>query len=676
MTDSAEPTFLEVCAAVVQRRQRFLLARRPAGSHLAGKWEFPGGKIHAGETREQCIVRELEEELGVTVTTPALLTTVEHHYPEKSIRLHFLRCRWPAGAEGTGHDNQEFGWFARCELTALDLAPADRRFVEEWLLVPSASRDVASVPLEGERTASRRLKPVHQPVAPRERVGVRASARLVSPPLLEGERTASRGNRGASKVAGPSRSGQLKGRERDAPATLKAADSNAARPRTFFLRTYGCQMNERDSEALACLLEANGLLQVEDEAAADVLLYNTCSVREQAERKAIGKLGLLVRLKRQRPEIIVGAIGCMAQRLGAELLEQIPHLDFVAGTEQIHRLPELIAEAAASRRRQVCTEQGAGEGIEVLGRHRPGQVSAYVAVMRGCNQMCTYCVVPAVRGRETSRPIPDIVEEIRGLARQGTKEFFLLVQNITAYGIAEARRDGRYTPELSPFAELLRAIGTVPEARRIRFTSPHPRFMNRAFVDAVRDLPQLCDSFHVPVQSGADRVLAAMHRGYTAAEYLDRIRALRTVRPECTFSTDVIVGYPGETDAEFAATRELMHEVGFDMAYIFKYSPRPSTAAAKLVDDVPQAVKEARLKLLLDDMEARVAVLNRRYSGRDLEVLVEGPSLRNPQTWTGRTSGNKVVIFAPASEIHIGDFVTVRITRVTAHSLFGDVSPK
>ena len=444
---------------------------------------------------------------------------------------------------------------------------------------------------------------------------------------------------------------------------------------TFFIRTYGCQMNERDSEAVACLLETRGFHQVEGEDEADVLLFNTCSVRDQAERKVLGKLGLLKRLKRVKPHLVIGVLGCMAQRLGEEIPAKLPHVDLVVGTDQIQTLPDLLLAQLEERRPGVYLERS-DASLPMLGLHAPGKISAFIAVMRGCNQGCSYCVVPEVRGREKSRPVTDIVEEETRLVAGGTQEIFLLGQNITAYGVAELRRAGTWNPELSPFADLLRAVCAVPGLRRVRFTSPHPNYMNAAFVRAVAELPRVCDHFHVPVQSGSDRILQAMKRNYTAAAYLERIRALREARPGAAFSTDVIVGFPGETDEDFAATRELMQTADFDMAYIFKYSPRPGTLAERQVDDVPQAVKKQRNEILLKDLDARSLAHNTARVGEDVEVLAEGPSLRNRERWSGRSSDNKNVIFTPEPGLEIGQLRQVRITRATSHSLFGDLLPE
>lgn len=443
-------------------------------------------------------------------------------------------------------------------------------------------------------------------------------------------------------------------------------------PLTFHIRTYGCQMNERDSEALACLLRAEGWQSAASEAEADILLYNTCSVRDQAERKAMGKVGFIKRLKRVNPELVVGVIGCMAQNRGEALLAELPHVDLVVGTDRIHELPALIREVLDGQRGLVRT----GTGETVLGalhQHDYGQVASFVSVMRGCNQFCTYCIVPYVRGREKSRAISDVVAEVEDVVAHGSREVCLLGQNITAYGLAELRREGPHDAEASPFADLLEAVNGVGGLHRIRFTSPHPSFMNRRFVGAITTLPKVCESFHVPLQSGSTPILKAMRRGYSAEEYLEKISWIKEALPRATFSTDVIVGFPGETDADFAATREAMNQVGFDMAYIFKYSPRTGTTAAGWEDSVPQEVKEERNRILLEDLERRTENANQSYLGESLEVLVEGESKRNPQRWTGRSRSNKVCIFTPRDTTRPGDLVLVRIERTTANSLFGSI---
>ncbi len=443
--------------------------------------------------------------------------------------------------------------------------------------------------------------------------------------------------------------------------------------RTFYIRTYGCQMNERDSEALAHLLEEHGWRRVQTEEQADLLLFNTCSVRDQAERKVIGKVGILKKLKRQRPELIIGVIGCMAQNYGRQLLDQLPHVDLVIGTDRMHLLPEILEDVMLGHRGQVHVDPG----TEIMGRlqgHEPGKVSAFVSVMRGCNQFCSYCIVPYVRGREKSRSITDIISEVKALTAQGTKEIFLLGQNVTAYGLAELHEAGEYTPEKSPFAELLQALHEEVEGlARIRFTSPHVKFMNATFIEAITTLPRVCEAFHIPLQSGANRILAEMRRGYTAERYREVIDEIRKRRPEATFSTDIIVGFPGETHDYFMATRQLMKDVQFDMAYIFKYSPRAGTKAAAQDDNVPVEVKEERNQILLSDLAEASRTANHHYLHRQVEVLTEGPSKRNPERWTGRSRTNKVCIFQPPPGIAPGQLRHMTVERTTANSLFGSL---
>jgi tRNA-2-methylthio-N6-dimethylallyladenosine synthase len=429
-------------------------------------------------------------------------------------------------------------------------------------------------------------------------------------------------------------------------------------------------MNQRDSEALSCLLEERGHQACESENEADIVIFNTCSVREQAELKVMGKVGILKRLKKQKPHLVLGIIGCMAQNHGESLLKQFPHLDFVLGTDQMHHLPDLIEEILNKHNRLVQVETG-NEILGTLTGHRQTGFSAFVSIMRGCNQFCTYCIVPYVRGREKSRDVEGIVAEVRTLAERGVKEVMLLGQNVNVYGVAEARREGRYDPEACPFAEVLQAVNDVPGIERIRFTSPHPGYMNAAFIEAVTQIPKVCESFHLPLQSGSNQILKRMHRGYTVEQYLDTIRQIRARKPEVTFSTDIIVGFPGETAEDFEATRAVMREVGFDMAYIFKYSPRRGTKAAELPDDVPQSVKEERNQILLQELNEHVTRANRELVGRTVEVLVEGESKRNSQRWSGRTRTNKVCIFKPVANLQAGDLVQVTIDRTTAHSLFG-----
>ncbi len=435
-------------------------------------------------------------------------------------------------------------------------------------------------------------------------------------------------------------------------------------------------MNERESEALSCMLTDLGYKETLEEDDADIIILNTCSVREQAERKAIGKAGILKRLLKKNPNLVTGIIGCMAQNKGRQLFELIPHLNFVAGTEHLHQVPSLIERALNGETH--ISELGQNEPVfhECPG-HRKSEVVAMTSVMRGCNQFCTYCIVPYTRGRERSREIGAIVDEVTMLAENGTKEILLLGQNITAYGLVEARANGTYTPEISPFADLLEALDAVPGLERIRFTSPHVKYMNDKFIEAICTLPKVCKAFHIPLQSGADRILKLMHRTYTSSEFMGRIDAIRSRLPEVAFSTDVIVGFPTETEEEFGMTRRLMQEVGFDMAYIFRYSPREGTKSAETMpDDVPEQVKHDRNQLLLADLEAYAEKRNNDFKGRVLPVLVEGVSKRNSTKWTGRSDLNKTCNFAPVPGLAVGDIVDLKINRCSANSLGGEIVGK
>lgn len=442
---------------------------------------------------------------------------------------------------------------------------------------------------------------------------------------------------------------------------------------TFFIKTYGCQMNMRDSEALSCMLEENGYCPVEHESQASIIIFNTCSVRDQAERKALGKIGLMKKIKRDNPHVIIGVIGCMAQNRPEDIMEQCPFVDFILGTDKIHEIVKTLKELAHEHRAIVNTDMDS-EIMHQLDEHHQGVYSDFVSVMRGCNQFCSYCIVPYVRGREKSRSIPDIIEEVKKMVAGGTKEIFLLGQNITAYGLVELRQQGLYTPEASPFAELLQAVHQVPGVERIRFVSPHPKYMNDALINTIHELPKICPSFHMPLQSGSNRILQHMNRGYTREGFMLWINKLKAARPDVTFSTDIIVGYPTETIEDFEQTREIMKMVGFDMAYIFKYSPRTGTKAWKdYPDDVPQEEKERRNQELLNELEIFCETANKSYLGKTVEVMVHGVSKLNSNRWSGRTNNNKTVIFTPQNSLKPGDIIWVKITRVTKSSLMGEI---
>ena len=438
----------------------------------------------------------------------------------------------------------------------------------------------------------------------------------------------------------------------------------------IYMKTYGCQMNERDSEAMVALLQEKGHQVVTDENEADVLLFNTCSVREQAELKAIGKVGILKKLKRKKPDIFIGMLGCMAQRRGDELLKQIPHLDFVLGTDQLGRLPAIIEQESKKREKLAYTDTNT-DLVEGVRHHLKGnKISDFIAVMRGCDMFCAYCIVPYVRGREKSRLIDDIVSEAIELAGRGVKEITLLGQNVSSFGLSQKTTE---RPTTSPFADLLHKLNEIDGIERIRFFSPHPYFFNDHLIDAISSLPKVCNNIHLPIQSGSDGILKRMNRRYDYAMYIEIVEKLRAKDPDITFSTDVIVAFPGETEEDFLDTRNLMNKVEFDNAYIFKYSPREGTPAAKYEDQIPQTVKEERNQILLSDLSEVTKKHNKALVGRVLEILVEGPSKRNSETWTGRTTTNKVTIFDPHDDIKPGDLINVKIDRSTSMTLFGTV---
>jgi len=444
----------------------------------------------------------------------------------------------------------------------------------------------------------------------------------------------------------------------------------------FYIKTYGCQMNERDSDSAAALLQAEGHVPADSEEDADLVILNTCSVRDQAERKAIGKLGIMKRLKKEKPDMIFGIMGCMAQSRGEELLRTIGHLDFSLGTDQIHRLPEVV-DSILARRSKVLADERTGADTPGIDMHRVDPdgghgFSAFVSIMRGCSRFCSYCIVPYARGPERSRDPASVESEVRALAARGVREVMLLGQNVAAFGLDD-QAPGR--DDVSPFADLLERLNAVEGLRRIRFTSPHPAYFNRKLVAAVTGLDKVCKSVHLPLQSGSDRILRKMNRPYTAAEYLEIVRALRTGAPEITFSTDVIVGFPTETEEDFQQTRNVMAQVGFDNAYIFKYSPRQGTRSARWEDDVPREEKERRNQLLLQDLECALRERNAALNGRIFEIMAEGPSKRNPARWQGRTDTFKNVVFTPepGGGIAPGDFRKVRIVRTTSMTLYGEL---
>jgi tRNA-2-methylthio-N6-dimethylallyladenosine synthase len=456
-----------------------------------------------------------------------------------------------------------------------------------------------------------------------------------------------------------------------------------------YLKTYGCQMNERDSEAVAAMLRARGydLALTEDDA--DVILLNTCSVRDMAEQKAIGKMGMLTQRKQDKPDLILGYLGCMAQSRGAELL-QTPGVDLVVGTQRFHRVPDYldqlvgarssVAEASASaaahaaatddlcnpfRIVDVADEPGSESTIKdhIFGTNGDRAVTGFVSIMQGCDMYCTFCIVPYTRGTERSRPIAEIVEEVRQLVAGGVREVTLLGQIVTSYGRKDAGK--------SAFVNLLTAVNEVTGLERMRFTSPHPKGFGDDLVAAYRDLPKLCEHAHLPVQSGSNRILKAMNRGYTREWFLQIVDKLRAARPEIALSTDIIVGFPGETEEDFEQTVALMREVQFDQAYIFKYSPRRDTPAATMPDQLPEDVKEQRNQTVLAVLNEGMLRKHRSLVGQTAEILVEGHSLKNPKRMFGRTRTNRGVVFEGGAR-HKGQLLPVRIVRANTTTLYGD----
>jgi len=436
-----------------------------------------------------------------------------------------------------------------------------------------------------------------------------------------------------------------------------------------FIRTFGCQMNEYDSAKMAdVLLASHGMTLTQRAEDADLILFNTCSVREKAQEKVFSDLGRVRHLKRERPGLLIGVGGCVASQEGAAIIERAPFVDIVFGPQTLHRLPRLIEQRRASGRPQVDISFPAIEKFDALPLPRIEGVSAFVSIMEGCSKYCSFCVVPYTRGEEVSRPLDDVLTEVADLADQGVREVTLLGQNVNAY------RGAGPIEQPVDFATLLECVALVPGIGRIRYTTSHPKEFTSRLVEAHRHLPQLAEHVHLPVQSGSDRVLAAMKRGYTLLEYKSIVRRLREARPGVSVSSDFIVGFPGETDAEFEHTMRLIEEVEFDSGFSFVYSPRPGTPAADLADGTPAEVKLERLHRLQQALEVGARRIGQAMLGRIEPVLVEGPSKRDGTELSGRTSNNRVVNFVGPPEL-VGQLVDVRITEILAHSLRGQCAP-
>jgi len=434
----------------------------------------------------------------------------------------------------------------------------------------------------------------------------------------------------------------------------------------LYIRTFGCQMNEYDSDRMADVLaQSEGASKTDRVEDADIILFNTCSVREKAEEKVFSDLGRINALKRLRPDLIVGVGGCVASQEGAAIVSRAPWVDVVFGPQTLHRLPELIARRRASGRPQVDVSFPEIEKFDRLPPARTDGATAFVSIMEGCSKYCSFCVVPYTRGDEVSRPLEDVLVEIAGLADQRVREVTLLGQNVNAW--RGAMPDG----EDADFALLLEYVCEMPGIDRVRYTTSHPKEFTQRLVDAYGRLPKLVDHVHLPVQSGSDRILAAMKRGYTVLEYKSIVRRLRSVRPAVSLSTDFIVGFPGETAEDFERTLRLAEELGFDNSFSFVYSPRPGTPAADLPDDTPQAVKLERLQRLQAVIEANARRISEGMVGTVQRLLVEGQSRRDADELAGRTGNNRVVNFAGPRRL-VGQFVDVRITAALPHSLRGE----
>jgi tRNA-2-methylthio-N6-dimethylallyladenosine synthase len=434
----------------------------------------------------------------------------------------------------------------------------------------------------------------------------------------------------------------------------------------LYIKTYGCQMNEYDSDKMADVLRAcEGMTQTDKPEEADVILLNTCSIREKAENKVFSDLGRVRELKQANPNLLIGVGGCVGSQEGEAIVKRAPYVDVVFGPQTLHRLPQLIAARRASGRPQVDISFPEIEKFDHVPAARTTHGTAFVSVMEGCSKYCTYCVVPFTRGEEMSRPFADVMREVENLTGQGVGEITLLGQNVNAYqGETE---DG----DTVDFAFLLQAVAALPKVQRLRFTTSHPREMSQRLIDVYASTPKLAGHLHLPVQSGSDRILAAMKRGYTALEYKSVVRKLRAARPDISISSDFIIGFPGESDADFEATMKLIDDVGFDASFSFVFSPRPGTPAAEMKDETPDEVKMARLHRLqarIDELEKQVS---ERMVGTVQRVVVENVSKKSAGELAGRTENNRVVNFAGSPGM-LGRYVDVRITAVSGHTLRGD----
>ncbi len=446
----------------------------------------------------------------------------------------------------------------------------------------------------------------------------------------------------------------------------------------YLVKTYGCQMNERDSDAARAMLDLHGFSRVEVESDADIIIINTCSIRGKAEGKAVGKMRWLASARWKRDGRLLGAFGCMVQRMGADVFKEVRGLDFAVGTHKLALLPSVIQRSLAG---EPCViEAGARpEVMDDFAAHAEHGISAFVNILLGCDRRCSYCIVPTVRGREWSRPVDKIIDEVKALAAKGVKEVTLLGQSVMQYGKKnKVLSDGHQSPGgyQEVFSALLEAVAGIEGIRRIRFASGHPSGCTEELARAMSELGPVCGHLHLPVQSGSDRILKLMRRGYVADDYRKAVAVLRSYVPDIAITTDIIAGYPSETVEDFEQTRRLMDEIGFDNSFIFKYSPRSGTPAAEMEDDVPEDEKMRRNKVLLEDQDRIGLAINERQVGKEEEILVEGVSLRNKSRYSGRTRSNKITFFDPEPGMQPGSIVNVKITSAKAQTLYGEVIQK
>ena len=435
-----------------------------------------------------------------------------------------------------------------------------------------------------------------------------------------------------------------------------------------YIRTFGCQMNEYDSDKMLAVLaeEHGGIEQVAEPDNADIILFNTCSVREKAQEKVFSDLGRIKPIKQKNPNVIIGVAGCVASQEGAAIIERAPYVDVVFGPQTLHRLPKMIVDKETTGHSQVDISFPEIEKFDHLPPARVDGGSAFISIMEGCSKYCSFCVVPYTRGEEFSRPLGDVLTEIAGLAQQGVKEINLLGQNVNAY------RGEMDDGGICDFATLLRIVHEIPGIERLRFTTSHPREFTDAIIECYRDLPKLVSHLHLPIQSGSDRVLSAMKRGYTALEYKSIIRKLRAIRPDLCLSSDFIVGFPGETEREFEQTLKLVKDIAFDLSFVFIYSPRPGTPAANLPDDTPHEEKVRRLEALNEVIAAETARINQTMLGTVQCCLVEGISKKDPDQLQARTANNRVVNFTGDAAL-INEMVDLKITEAFTFSLRGEL---